>query len=375
MKIINLFSIVTCPPPPRRQWAILAEPNPTQNPCLFTTMCYNVLCDKYATRQYYGYCPAWALTWDYRKKLILDDIKNFNADIIALQELETEQFYNFFLPELKQYDYDGIFSPKSRAKTMAEQDKKHVDGCAIMFKTSRFQLVKDYLIEFNQIAMATAEGSEDRLNRVMTKDNIGLAALLEVKQDESSSSSNGSANNNGANGGGDANGSSKSPNSNNKEQSFSNSNNNNSNNGGSVSTSNTNKQMLLVCTAHIHWDPDYCDVKLIQTLMFTNEIKQIIEQATREFKPNQNSLSSSNTNNKSDELNIPVVICADLNSLPESGVIEYLRTGKILANHTDFKDLGYDSCLQKISTSDKPSELTHNLRYDSMPQQIIRTCF
>ena len=177
-------------------------------------MCYNVLCDKYATRQYYGYCPAWALTWDYRKKLILDDIKNFNADIIALQELETEQFYNFFLPELKQYDYDGIFSPKSRAKTMGEQDKKHVDGCAIMFKTSRFQLVKDYLIEFNQIAMATAEGSEDMLNRVMTKDNIGLAALLEVKQEENSSGSgNGNANSNGS-GNETSNTASKSPNSN-----------------------------------------------------------------------------------------------------------------------------------------------------------------
>lgn len=128
-------------------------------------MCYNVLCDKYATRQYYGYCPAWALAWDYRKKLILDDIKNFNADIICLQELETEQFYQYFLPELKQCDYDGIFSAKSRAKTMSEHEKKHVDGCAIFFKTTRFQLVKDYLIEFNQIAMATAEGSEDMLNR------------------------------------------------------------------------------------------------------------------------------------------------------------------------------------------------------------------
>ena len=120
--------------------------------------------------------------------------------------------------------------------------------------------------------------------------------------------------------------------------------------------------MLLVCTAHIHWDPDYCDVKLIQTLMFTNEIKLIIEQATREFKPNQLMTTSSNSNNGNGE--IPVVICADLNSLPESGVIEYLRTGKILANHIDFKDLGYDSCLQKINTSDKPSELSHNLRFD-----------
>ena len=187
-------------------------------------MCYNVLCDKYATRQYYGYCPAWALTWDYRKKNILDEIKNLNADIIALQELETEQFYNFFLPELKQYDYDGIFSPKSRAKTMGEQDKKHVDGCAIMFKTSRFQLVKDYLIEFNQIAMATAEGSEDMLNRVMTKDNIGLAALLEVKQDDGNggSSTSGSVNAETASGG-----TSKSPNSTGNKDSA------NSNNGNS----------------------------------------------------------------------------------------------------------------------------------------------
>jgi CCR4-NOT transcription complex subunit 6 len=301
---------ITCPPPPRRPWVILAEPNTSvNNPCLFTTMCYNVLCDKYATRQYYGYCPAWALTWEYRKKLILDDIKNFNADIIALQELETEQFYQFFLPELKQFDYDGIFSPKSRAKTMAEQDKKHVDGCAIFFKTSRFQLVKDYLIEFNQIAMATAEGSEDMLNRVMTKDNIGLAALLEIKQDDDSN----------------------------------------------------NKQMVLICTAHIHWDPDYCDVKLIQTLMLTNEIKMIIEQAQREFRPHQ--LTSQNQPVDCSST-IPVVICADLNSLPESGVIEYLRTGKILANHVDFKELGYDSCLQKINTSDKPSELSHNLKLD-----------
>lgn len=305
-------------------------------------MCYNVLCDKYATRQYYGYCPAWALNWEYRKKLILDDIKNFNADVIALQELETEQFYNYFLPELKQFDYDGIFSPKSRAKTMAEQDKKHVDGCAILFKTSRFSLVKDYLIEFNQIAMATAEGSEDMLNRVMTKDNIGLAALLEVKQDDSTASDLIASTP-----------SSKSPNGT-KDQTNSNVNSNTSNG------SPINKQLLLVSTAHIHWDPDYCDVKLIQTLMFTNEIKLIIEQATREFRspstPIPQQIDCSST--------IPVVICADLNSLPESGVIEYLRTGRILANHIDFKDLGYDTCLQKINTSDKPSELSHNLKLD-----------
>lgn len=54
-----------------------------------------------------------------------------------LQEVETDQFYKFFLPELKRDGYDGIFSPKSRAKTMAESERKYVDGCAIFYRTAK----------------------------------------------------------------------------------------------------------------------------------------------------------------------------------------------------------------------------------------------
>ena len=42
--------------------------------------------------------------------------------------------------------------------------------------------MKDYLVEFNQLAISTADGSHDMINRVMTKDNIGLAALLETRE-------------------------------------------------------------------------------------------------------------------------------------------------------------------------------------------------
>lgn len=56
----------------------------------------------------------------------------------CLQEVETEQYYNFFLPELKEQGYDGFFSPKSRARTMSESDRKHVDGCAIFYKTEKY---------------------------------------------------------------------------------------------------------------------------------------------------------------------------------------------------------------------------------------------
>lgn len=168
-------------------------------------------------------------------------------------------------------------------------------------------------------------------NRVMTKDNIGLAALLEVKQDDSAAKESGGT---------------SSPN---------------------QSTTPLHKQLLLVSTAHIHWDPEYCDVKLIQTLMLINELKTIIEQAVREFQPQKYMIAANNGKNGSSvdcSSCIPVVVCADLNSLPDSGVIEYLRSGRILANHVDFKELGYDSCLQRINTSDRPSELSHNLRLE-----------
>ena len=48
-------------------------------------MSYNVLCDKYATRQMYGYCPTWALVWEYRKAALLKEILDSSADIISLQ--------------------------------------------------------------------------------------------------------------------------------------------------------------------------------------------------------------------------------------------------------------------------------------------------
>lgn len=51
----------------------------------FTVMSYNILFDKYCTRQLYGYCPSWGLHWDYRKNEILKEIIQYNADILTLQ--------------------------------------------------------------------------------------------------------------------------------------------------------------------------------------------------------------------------------------------------------------------------------------------------
>lgn len=433
---------VQCPAPrpPQRPWILMDQPvDRTKPSCMFTTMCYNVLCDKYATRQLYGYCPAWALTWDYRKHYILEELKGYSADVIALQEIETEQFHDYFLKELQAEGYEGIFSPKSRAKTMSEFEKKHVDGCAIFFKTSKFSLVQEHLVEFNQLAMANAEGSDDMLNRVMTKDNIALVALLQIKEGAFDSFQPGSAGSVGSSGGtgsgpsgGSAIGSSPSHGDNVVGGSARNS--DGVGGGGSSTILNANtgatitmterplhQQRILVCTAHIHWDPEFCDVKIIQTIMLMHELQAIANQAAKDLLINcgqninsikqyylangtsstQSSVSSymdtvggghnhiqmarsasstmrsaSGSFNKDQDDNIsssivsgssgdqymqlaeqlgpdliPLILCVDSNSLPESSVVEFLSNGGISADHPDFKELAYKDCLRKMCSS------------------------
>lgn len=173
--------------------------------------------------------------------------------------------------------------------------------------------------------MANSEGSDNMLNRVMPKDNIGLAALLKVKE----SAWDGLP----------------------TEL-------------GQVATF----QSILVCTAHIHWDPEFCDVKLIQTMMLSNEIKTILDEAVHNLRPSAHS--------KADGSQIPLLLCGDFNSLPDSGVIEFLSSGRVAMDHQDFKELGYKSCLQRISNSSSeqtinPNEFTHSFKLASAYSEDI----
>jgi CCR4-NOT transcription complex subunit 6 len=111
-------------------------------------------------------------------------------------------------------------------------------------------------------------------------------------------------------------------------------------------------QPLLVCTAHIHWDPEFCDVKLIQTMMLSHELRTILDEASQNFRPGH----------KPDPNSIQLLLCGDFNSLPDSGVIEYLTAGRVPSDHPDFKDFKYKSCLQRLSTREKSNEYTHSFQ-------------
>ena len=175
-----------------------------------------------------------------------------------------------------------------------------------------------YLIEFNQLAMSNAEihPSEAMLNRVMIRDNIGLAVLLELKEESPS----------------------------------------------------TVPQHLLVVNAHIHWDPEYCDVKLIQTIMLLNELENILKTA-------QSERGIGVKTQIPGVPGIPIVLCSDLNSLPDSGVVEYLLGGKISTYHKDFLDYDYNHFFRTVvrsSTATSPTgkpELRHSFLIKSAYSQ------
>ena len=74
---------------------------------------------------------------------------------------------------------------------------------------------------------------------------------------------------------------------------------------------------MLVANVHIHWDPEYSDVKLIQTIMFMNELKKIVDEETISFRPG----GGGGVSRPQESTPIPLVLCGDLNSLPDSGEV------------------------------------------------------
>jgi hypothetical protein len=48
---------------------------------------------------------------------------------------------------------------------MSESDGQSVDGCAIFYKNSKFEMKQEYLLEFERLATQLGHGAPDILNR------------------------------------------------------------------------------------------------------------------------------------------------------------------------------------------------------------------
>ena len=205
-----------------------------------------------------------------------------------------------------------------------------------MLYISRYKLVEKYLIEFSAVAMQRQDfkKTDDMFNRVLGKDHIAVVCLMENLQTGT---------------------------------------------------------RFVIANAHIHWDPAYRDVKLVQVALLLEEIEKITNGFAKYPPPKQtmdgepstpSELSTSTPPPHSDDLEgpsldaaniavdgseptttdaddqsppnsstqsssrpppvytdgtkIPLIICGDFNSGPDSGVCEFLSTGSLPPNHPDF---------------------------------------
>ncbi|KAK4749249.1 hypothetical protein SAY87_026698 [Trapa incisa] len=150
----------------------------------FTVLSYNILADMHASSELYSYCPSWALSWAYRKQNLLREIVGYHADIVCLQEVQTDHFEEFFEPELDKHGYEALF--KRRTNEVYPGNVNIIDGCATFFRRDRFSHVKKYEVEFNKAAQSLTDAllpSTQKKNALgrLVKDNVALIAILEAK--------------------------------------------------------------------------------------------------------------------------------------------------------------------------------------------------
>ncbi|KAL8948128.1 MAG: hypothetical protein Q9222_005652 [Ikaeria aurantiellina] len=291
------------PPPNERDWHVLDE---APNSEVFSVLSYNILCEKYATTTLYGYTPLEDLSWNYRKTIILGEIKEHDTDIVCLQEVDQENYRDYFKRELGYQDYLGVFNPKTRARTMQDKDARYVDGCATFYKGSKYICLDKHVIDFASIALSRPDmkGEHDLYNRVMPRDNIAVVTFFENRATGS---------------------------------------------------------RLIVVNAHIYWDPAFEDVKLVQVAIMMEQVARLADRWAKhpactdkgvlqhtdpdgesKVKPGEDNQDEPTPSQEySSGSQIPLLICGDFNSHDGTGVYKLITEGSVPEDHADLVGHSY----------------------------------
>lgn len=174
----------------------------------------------------------------------------------------------------------------------------------------RYKLVEKRLIEFSTIAMQRQDfkKTDDMFNRVLGKDHIAVICLFENIQTGT---------------------------------------------------------RFIIANAHIHWDPAYRDVKVVQVALLVEEVERLAntfakypppildgstskadigegsDSGSKDGVSESASLQSRQPPIYHDGTKIPLIICGDFNSVPVSGVYEFLSNSTLSSDHPDFMSHTY----------------------------------
>jgi CCR4-NOT transcription complex subunit 6 len=240
----------------------------------FRVVTYNVLAEIYATQQQYPYTDFWALSWDYRFQNMLREISDASPDVICLQEIQADHYENHVYASFSDAGYEGVYKQKTR-QSMGLVGK--VDGCALFWRRSKFHLVESYSIEFNEVAQRQATN----MLGLNPRSEEGIQFLNRLSKDNVAQL---------------------------VVLEFINQ--------ASMGRTNQQREINQVCVAntHLYSNKDFPDVKLWQSWQLLQELESFIV---------------------SRDTNLPLIICGDFNSTPDTAVYDLLSRQAVHPGHPD----------------------------------------
>lgn len=211
---------------------------------------------------------------------------------MCLQEVQGDHYESMLKPALEQMGYEAIFKTKTR-EAMGMAGK--VDGCALIWRRSKFRLSESKGVEFNEIAKQAAselaegniEQTRDIMNR-LTKDNIAQVVVLELLHT-----------------------------------------------GRERHRISDVPQYLCVANTHLYSNTLFPDVKLWQCYQLLLHLEQITMPR-----------------------DIPLLLCGDFNSVPNSAVYELLSQARVNPRHPDLAE-------DPAKILPPSNEITHSLELAS----------
>mmetsp|Transcript_27964 Transcript_27964/g.46262 ORF Transcript_27964/g.46262 Transcript_27964/m.46262 type:complete len:638 (-) Transcript_27964:244-2157(-) len=272
----------------------------------FRIASYNVLAEIYATQQQYPYCDIWALNWEYRFHNIMREIVDASPDVVCLQEVQADHYENHLYAAMSDQGYEGVYKQKTR-QSMGLAGK--VDGCALFWRRSKFHLVESYSIEFNELAQRQAT----QVLGLNPRSEEGMNFLNRLSKDnvaqlvvlELASPQ--------------------------------------------LATRANRDPINQVCIAntHLYSNKDFPDVKLWQAWQLLQEL--------------ENFAMSRGTS-------LPLMICGDFNSTPDTAVYDLLMRQTVHPGHPDVNVVTPDDCPSCLPDA---MNITHSFQLGSAYQTVL----
>ncbi|XP_051868577.1 protein angel homolog 2 isoform X2 [Pristis pectinata] len=127
----------------------------------FSVLSYNILAQDLLedNSHLYRHCSQPLLQWGFRFPNILKELKQLDADIMCLQEVQNNHYGKQLKPILESLGYHCEYKMRTGNKR---------DGCAICFKRSKFSLISASPVEFYRPMI-----------QILDRDNVGLVVLLQ----------------------------------------------------------------------------------------------------------------------------------------------------------------------------------------------------